>query len=287
MNCAPERDSVASHGGVDRDCLQQPGVPIVICKRRLPGSRHVHEIVPGTWPAKRPLVYLAIPPSLFGAVASSLHKSGCATNARVVVEKPFGRDLASRRPSSMRRFTMRFLNRRFTESIISGKGTGPEPSMLSGSPTHFWSRSGMRRTSMACKSRWPRRLVCANAAFYEGSWRGPGRLPEPLTADSRVVDDGCPARSAATRLTPPECPPEANQALRATTSCSANMRLPRETGVAPFSRRTCGTPRDREDERWAGVPFYIRRGKSLAATVQEVHITFKAPAQVIFGGGDG
>jgi glucose-6-phosphate 1-dehydrogenase len=45
--------------------------------------------------AKRPLHYLAIPPSLFGVVAKGLQKVGCADEARVVVEKPFGRDLAS------------------------------------------------------------------------------------------------------------------------------------------------------------------------------------------------
>jgi glucose-6-phosphate 1-dehydrogenase len=45
--------------------------------------------------AQRPLHYFAIPPSLFEVVAENLFKSGCGTNARVVVEKPFGRDLES------------------------------------------------------------------------------------------------------------------------------------------------------------------------------------------------
>jgi glucose-6-phosphate 1-dehydrogenase len=45
--------------------------------------------------AKRPAHYLAIPPSLFGSVVESLGRSGCATNARVIIEKPFGHDLAS------------------------------------------------------------------------------------------------------------------------------------------------------------------------------------------------
>src|SRR5690348_11880120 len=45
--------------------------------------------------AARPLHYLAIPPSMFATVVQGLGKSGCAANARVVVEKPFGRDLAS------------------------------------------------------------------------------------------------------------------------------------------------------------------------------------------------
>ena len=45
--------------------------------------------------AERPLHYLAIPPSLFERVAEGLAKASCTQNARVVVEKPFGRDLAS------------------------------------------------------------------------------------------------------------------------------------------------------------------------------------------------
>ena len=45
--------------------------------------------------AKRPTHYLAIPPSLFGTVVEALGRSGCAQNARLVIEKPFGHDLAS------------------------------------------------------------------------------------------------------------------------------------------------------------------------------------------------
>src|ERR1700728_2508915 len=45
--------------------------------------------------AQRPLHYLAIPPSMFAVVAGHLSGSGAAQGARIVVEKPFGRDLAS------------------------------------------------------------------------------------------------------------------------------------------------------------------------------------------------
>ena len=45
--------------------------------------------------AKAPSFYLAIPPDMFGIVVEQLGKSGCSTNGRVIVEKPFGRDLAS------------------------------------------------------------------------------------------------------------------------------------------------------------------------------------------------
>ncbi len=47
--------------------------------------------------ATRPAHYLAIPPSLFSTVVRQLHESGCAADGRVIVEKPFGRDLASAR----------------------------------------------------------------------------------------------------------------------------------------------------------------------------------------------
>jgi glucose-6-phosphate 1-dehydrogenase len=61
---------------------------------------------------KRPLHYLAVPPNVFAAVAEGLAKSGCATNARVVVEKPFGHDLASARELN------KLLHQHFPEDAI-------------------------------------------------------------------------------------------------------------------------------------------------------------------------
>ncbi|HEY3618471.1 MAG TPA: glucose-6-phosphate dehydrogenase, partial [Candidatus Sulfotelmatobacter sp.] len=45
--------------------------------------------------ATSPIHYLAIPPSMFATVVEQLEKSGCASNARIIIEKPFGHDLAS------------------------------------------------------------------------------------------------------------------------------------------------------------------------------------------------
>jgi glucose-6-phosphate 1-dehydrogenase len=75
---------------------------------------------PTTWPrlraalqgASRPLYYLAIPPSLFPTVVDGLSASGCAAGARVVVEKPFGRDLVSARALN------RTLHAAFEESAV-------------------------------------------------------------------------------------------------------------------------------------------------------------------------
>ena len=62
--------------------------------------------------ARQPLCYLAIPPSVFPTVVEGLDTSGCAQGARVVVEKPFGRDLASAQALN------RTLHRVFDESAI-------------------------------------------------------------------------------------------------------------------------------------------------------------------------
>src|SRR5207245_4032572 len=62
--------------------------------------------------AKRPAIYLAVPPHLFEAVVDQLEKSGCASNARIIIEKPFGRDLASARELNQ------ILHRVFDESSI-------------------------------------------------------------------------------------------------------------------------------------------------------------------------
>ena len=63
-------------------------------RRRLCGSRDVSQkLRKALGSAERPIHYLAIPPSMFSSVVQGLAKSGCAQNARVIVEKPFGRDL--------------------------------------------------------------------------------------------------------------------------------------------------------------------------------------------------
>ena len=109
---ARAKDSLEEHGGVDpaafaklRSLLRfiegEYGHPTTGAK-----LRHVLD------GAKRPLFYFAIPPSLFATVAEGLANSDCVKDARVVVEKPFGRDLASARELN------RTLHRFFPERAI-------------------------------------------------------------------------------------------------------------------------------------------------------------------------
>jgi glucose-6-phosphate 1-dehydrogenase len=92
---ARARDSLDKHGGLDPGAWAKLSAQL----RYVDGDYKD----PGTFAAlrkelgaaKHPLHYLAIPPILFGVVVEQLGKSGCAKGARVIVEKPFGRDLAS------------------------------------------------------------------------------------------------------------------------------------------------------------------------------------------------
>ena len=69
--------------------------PAALCGRRLQRSGDLSGHPQGTGLGQRPAHYLAIPPVLFGLVVEQLAKSGCTKGARVIVEKPFGHDLAS------------------------------------------------------------------------------------------------------------------------------------------------------------------------------------------------
>src|SRR5438034_4569060 len=88
-------ESLSEHGGVDKDAFAK------LCSQLQYVSGDYHDKATYTklrqalGPAQHPLYYLAIPPSMFGPVVEGLEQSGSANNARVIIEKPFGRDFAS------------------------------------------------------------------------------------------------------------------------------------------------------------------------------------------------
>ena len=90
------RDSLeASDDGVDEAAYAKLVTARALRRRRLPRAEDVRRAAQALGDAAHPLHYLALPPSLFATVADELRESGCADGASVVVEKPFGRDLAS------------------------------------------------------------------------------------------------------------------------------------------------------------------------------------------------
>src|ERR1043165_3613067 len=89
------RDSVEKHGGLDTHAFTRLCALLRYIDGDYRDSTTYQRLRQALDNAQRPLHYLAIPPSMFATVAEGLAKSNCANNARVIVEKPFGRDLAS------------------------------------------------------------------------------------------------------------------------------------------------------------------------------------------------
>ena len=89
------RQSLAAAGVVDRTALDALTTRLRYVKGSDEDIETFHALRRELGAARHPLHYLAIPPALFGTVITHLKASGCAEGARVILEKPFGRDLAS------------------------------------------------------------------------------------------------------------------------------------------------------------------------------------------------
>src|SRR5437867_5223270 len=89
------RDSLEHNGGVDADAFAKLSARLKYVGGDYQDPATYERLRQALGGARRPLHYLAIPPSMFATVVQGLAKAGCAKDARVIVEKPFGRDLAS------------------------------------------------------------------------------------------------------------------------------------------------------------------------------------------------
>src|ERR1700694_3068435 len=88
-------DSLEHNGGVDADAFAKLSAQLKYVGGDYQDPATYERLRQALGGARRPLHYLAIPPSMFATVVQGLATAGCAKNARVIVEKPFGRDLAS------------------------------------------------------------------------------------------------------------------------------------------------------------------------------------------------
>src|SRR5688572_27895637 len=89
------RDSIKTHGKLEEETFAKLAKQLHYVDGDYADEATFAQIRKELGDARRPTHYLAIPPSMFPTVVKQLSKAGCATNGRVVVEKPFGRDLAT------------------------------------------------------------------------------------------------------------------------------------------------------------------------------------------------
>jgi len=237
--------------------------------------------------ARHPLLYMAVPPSVFPVVTDALADAGCVDGARVMIEKPFGRDLASAKELN------RTLRRHFPEEEIFriDHFLGKEP-VQNITYTRFanpllepvWNRDHIHRVQITMAEDFG---VRNRGRFYEeaGAIRDvvQNHLLQLLAIAAMDPPGGTGADALGdekVRLLEHVQPFEAQNVVR------GQYRGYRSAdGVAPDSTVETYVAMKLfiDSWRWSGVPFYIRAGKELAVRSTELFVEFKRPPRDLFG----
>ncbi|MGD0629574.1 MAG: glucose-6-phosphate dehydrogenase [Terracidiphilus sp.] len=236
--------------------------------------------------AKRPAYYLAIPPSLFGTVIQSLGAADLAKNARVIVEKPFGRDLASARALNQVARSVfpedsifridHFLGKEAIMNILYFRfaNTFLEP---------IWNRNYVASVQVTLSEKFG---IGTRGAFYEtaGCLRDVIQnhlfqivallaMEAPAGRDfGDVQSEKAKVLKAMRQLKPDDMVRGQYAGYRQEPDVARNSDVETYCALQLFI----------DSWRWDGVPWYLRSGKYLPDTATEILVELKPPPQKLF-----